>query len=65
MKKQINNDKFMETEDFGLNSGAVSHTETTGLIPALAKSDYEIESYKEIDEYTQKPILRKEQDHNR
>jgi hypothetical protein len=56
MKKHINNEKVFKKFDFGLGANAVSHTETTGLIPSLPQNEQEIHSYKEIDQYSQKPI---------
>ncbi len=64
MKKRIDNDKILDSMVFEIGDNAVSHFETTGLIPALAENDYEIDSYKEIMEYSQRPISRKEPAHN-
>ncbi len=64
MKKRIDNNNIIDKLDFSLNSGAVSHNETTGLIPFLAENDYEIKSYKEIDQYEQPPISHKKQDNS-
>lgn len=54
-----NNDEILNSLDFGLEDDAVSHWETTGLIPALAEDDYETDSYKEIDEYRPDPMPEK------
>ncbi|MGN1116053.1 MAG: hypothetical protein ACI4TH_05765 [Candidatus Ornithomonoglobus sp.] len=55
-KKRIDNEKTLDTMDFGLGANAVSHNDTTGLVPSGPVNDYELHSYKEIDEYQQKPI---------
>lgn len=65
MKKRINNDKILDAMELNDGNNAVSHTETTGLIPAMPNDDYAVDSYKEIVEYSQKPILRKEPPHSR
>lgn len=54
--KRIDNKKILDELDFGLGSNAVSHNDTTGLVPSAPLNDYELNSYKEIDEYQQKPI---------
>lgn len=54
--KPINNDKILDSINFGIGDNAVSHTETTGLIPAAAQSEDELHSYLEVDEYRQKPV---------
>lgn len=56
MKKHIDNDKLLEIFDFGTGADAVSHTETTGLIPFGPENDYQLHSYKDIDKYQQDPI---------
>lgn len=63
MKKRIDNDKILDTMMLN-EDDAVSHQETTGLIPALAENDYEFDSYKEIDEFSQRPISDKEPNHS-
>ncbi len=55
--KRIDNEKILDTIDSGLEADAVSHTETTGLVPSAPINDYELHSYKEINEYQQKPIV--------
>lgn len=65
MKKRINNNNIFDRIDFCDDSGVVSHSETTGLIPSLAQNDYEIKSYKAIEKYEQTPISRKEPNNNR
>ena len=65
MKKHIDNEEILDSMVFDIGDNAVSHFETTGLIPALAENDYEIDSYKEIMEYSQRPISEKEPAHNR
>lgn len=64
MKKRIDNDKIFDTIEIDMDNDAVSHTETTGLIPALADNDYETGSYKEINNFEQRPIARRERYHN-
>lgn len=59
MKKRIDNDKLIETLSFGLGSNAVSHNETTGLIPSRPLDEYELDSYHEINYYRQIPITNK------
>ena len=54
MKKHIDNEEILDSMVFDIGDNAVSHFETTGLIPALAENDYEIDSYKEIMEYSQR-----------
>lgn len=56
-KEKIDNNAVLKTLDFGLGDDAVSHTETTGLIPSGPVNQYELDSYKEIDEYQQTPIV--------
>lgn len=64
MKKRIDNDKILDAMEIDTGDNAVSHTETTGLIPALADNDYKMDSYKEIDNFQQRPISRRERYHN-
>ena len=64
MKKHIDNDKIFDTIETDIVNDVVSHTETTGLIPALADNDYKMDSYKEIQKFEQRPITRTEQYHN-
>lgn len=52
MKKKINNDHI----DLERNNDVISAQETTGLTPALPRTDYEMDSYKEIDEFMEKPV---------
>lgn len=59
-KKAINNEAVLHSLDFGLGDDAVSHTETTGLIPSAPVNQYELDSYKEIDEYQQTPITKED-----
>ncbi|MDD6762080.1 MAG: hypothetical protein PUD92_00325 [Clostridiales bacterium] len=54
--KRIDNEKILDELDFGFGANAVSHNDTTGLVPSAPLNDYELNSYKEIDEYQQKPI---------
>lgn len=54
--KRIDNEKILDELDFGFGVNAVSHNDTTGLVPSAPLNDYELNSYKEIDEYQQKPI---------
>lgn len=65
MKKRINNDKILDAMELDNGNNAVSHTEATGLIPAMPDDDYAVNSYEEIIEYSQKPILHKEPPHSR
>lgn len=65
MKKRINNDKILNSIEIDKGNNAVSHTESTGLIPSMPDDDFAVNSYKEIVEYSQKPILRKEPPHSR
>lgn len=60
MKKHIDNDKILDAMELDINNNAVSHTETTGLIPALADDEYEYLSYREISNFEQRPIARRE-----
>lgn len=55
MNKHIDNDNI----HIGLEDDAISATETTGLMPSLPHNEYEIHSYKEIDNYMQKPIVKR------
>lgn len=64
MKKRIDNDKIFDAMELDTGNDAVSCTETTGLIPALADNDYKMDSYKEIQNFRQRPIVRKEKYHN-
>ncbi len=64
MRKHIDNDKILNKMELDTGNNAVSHTETTGLIPALADDDYKMDSYKEINNFSQRPIVHKEQDNN-
>ena len=59
-KEKIDNEAVLHSLDFGLGDDAVSHTETTGLITSAPINQYELDSYKEIDEYQQTPITKKE-----
>ena len=64
MKKRIDNDKIFNAIEIDMGNDAVSHTETTGLIPALADNDYKMDAYKEIDNFEQRPITKRER-HNK
>lgn len=55
MRKRINN-KIIDVMEFGLDDNAVSHTETTGLVAAAPATEAELEAYKDINKYQQKPI---------
>ena len=55
MKKKINNDHI----NLDINNDAISAQGTTGLTPALPRTDYEMDSYKEIDEFMEKPISKR------
>ena len=61
MKKHIDNDKILDAIELDTGNDAVSCTETTGLIPALADNDYKMDSYMEIQKFQQRPVTRKEQ----
>lgn len=61
MKKKINNDNI----DLERNDDAVSATETTGLTPSLPHTDYEMDSYKSIDEFMEKPVCMRQKYNNR
>ena len=61
MKKKINNDNI----DLERNDDAISATETTGLMPSLPHTDYEMDSYKAIDEFMEKPICMRQKYNNR
>ncbi len=65
MKKHIDNDAILDKIEIGINNNAVSHTETTGLIPSLADDEYSRHSYKEIVNFAQRPITKPEKDNNR
>ncbi len=60
MKKKINNDHI----DLERNEYAISARETTGLTPSIPRTDYEMDSYKEIDEFMEKPICRRKKYNN-
>ncbi|MBQ3125106.1 MAG: hypothetical protein IJC09_06790 [Clostridia bacterium] len=64
MKKRIDNDKIFDAIEIDMGNNAVSHTETTGLIPALADNDYKMDSYREIQNFEQRPISRRKRYHN-
>lgn len=64
MKKHIDNDKILDAIELDTGNDAVSCTETTGLIPALADNDYKMDSYKEISNFEQRPITRRARYHN-
>ncbi len=64
MKKHIDNDKFIDALETDIVDDVVSHTETTGLIPAIAENDYKMDSYKEIQKFQQRPIARRERYNN-
>lgn len=55
-KKHIDNEKIIDSITFGLDNEVASSTDTTGLIPAKPQNEYELDSYKAIDDYQQKPI---------
>ena len=55
MRKKINNDHI----DLEHNENAISAQGTTGLTPALPRTDYEMDSYKEIDKFMETPICRR------
>lgn len=61
MKKKINNDNI----NLERNDDAISATDTTGLMPSLPHTDYEMDSYKEINEFMEKPICKRERYNNR
>lgn len=65
MKKPIDNSKIFNSISIDKGNNAVSHTEATGLIPALPENEYEINSYREINEYQQIPISNKQTKRNR
>lgn len=60
MKKHIDNDEILDEMELDTNNNAVSHTEATGLIPSIADDEYKRQSYKEIVNYEQRPIARRE-----
>ena len=60
MKKKINNDNI----NFERNDDAICATDTTGLMPSLPHTDYEMDSYKEINEFMEKPICTQQKDNN-
>lgn len=60
MKKHIDNEKINTESD----ENAICATGTTGLIPSLAKTDYEMESYKEIDKFMETPICKRQRYNN-
>lgn len=60
MKKKINNDHI----DLERNDDVISARETTGLTPSLPRTDYEMDSYKEIDEFMEKPICKRKKYNN-
>lgn len=59
MKKYIDNDTILDAFEIDIVNDAVSHTETTGLIPAIAENDYKLDSYKDIQKFQQRPIARR------
>lgn len=63
MKKHIDNKKIFDSIEFDRGNDAVSHTEMTGLMPSLADTRYKSDSYREIINYRQRPIVRKKQEH--
>ena len=65
MKKHIDNSKILEKIELDMNNNAVSHTEATGLIPALRDDEYELNSYREIVNYVQRPMTKQEKCNNR
>ena len=50
--KRNPNEKLFETMSFGLDSGAVSHHECTGLIPFLPEDSEQICSYEHIEDFS-------------
>lgn len=58
MKKRIDNEKLLETLEFGIGDNAVSHYETTGLIPFAPENNAQLHSYKEINKYQEEPITK-------
>lgn len=60
MKKHIDNEKI----NLEINEDVISATDTTGLIPSLAETDYEMDSYKEINELQEKPICKRQKYNN-
>ena len=65
MKKHIDNKEILDKIELDMNDNAVSHTETTGLIPALADDEYKRDSYRQIVNYEQRPITRQEKCNDR
>lgn len=65
MKKHIDNKEILDKIELDMNDNAVSHTEATGLIPALADDEYKRNSYREIVNYEQRPITRQEKCNDR
>lgn len=65
MRKRIDNDKILEKTELDKNNNAVSHTETTGLVPSMPEDNYSAESYRDIIEYRAKPIVKKPPQHTR
>ena len=65
MKKHIDNKEILDKIELDMNDNTVSHTEATGLIPALADDEYKRNSYREIVNYEQRPITRQEKCNDR
>lgn len=63
MRKRIDNDEILDKIELDKNNNAVSHTETTGLVPTPPEDSYSADSYREIIEYQAKPIAKKPHRH--
>lgn len=57
MMKNADNARLFDLLDFGLGDNAVSHNDTTGLIPSAPLNEDELHSYLDIDDYRQQPII--------
>ena len=60
MNKPKTNEQILDETELDMGNNAVSHTETTGLIPTPVNNEYEDISYRQIVNFEQRPIVHKE-----
>ena len=60
MNKPKTNEQILDETELDIGNDAVSHTETTGLIPTPVNNEYEDISYRQNVNFEQRPIVHKE-----
>lgn len=60
MNKSKTNEQILDETELDIGNDAVSHTETTGLMPTPVSNEYEDVSYRQIVNFKQRPIVHKE-----